>query len=574
MKAFDRIFRFAHPTRPILTWADAILLFILGTTLCAGVLMAEHTPKVIKGIEISLSPIALPYYACLSMLRMTAAYLLSLVFTLTYGYMALRSKRAEAFLLPVLDILQSVPILSFLPVVLLSLAAIIPQGLAAEIAAIVLIFTSQAWNMTFVWYQSLTTQPNELKEACRVFRFNGWMRFRILDLPFGMVGLIWNSMMSWAGGWFFLMASEMFNVSGKDFRLPGLGAYLQEAANKGNQTAIFYGVTVLIVIIVVLDQFLWRPLLAWSDRFRVEMTEGDQAPQSWFYDVLATSQIAEWFREKYTRPGTEKLDGWLAGEITETFSLAPVKTATTWGIRLLIGGIAVGLVIGVVKTATLLFTVKPWEWIFIFVGVMTTFLRVATALILSLAWTIPVGVAIGTNRKVADWLQPIAQIAASVPPTALYPAVLLWVLALPHGLEFAAVVLMILGTQWYLLFNIIAGSSAIPQDLRNTARILQLPRFEFWRTLILPALFPYIVTGAIAASGGAWNASVVAEYVTAGGEAHQVPGIGAAIADATANSNYPALLGGTLVMILTVVAINRLFWRRLYRLAEERYRID
>jgi NitT/TauT family transport system permease protein len=576
MKAFDRIFRIVQPSRPVFTWADAVLLLFLGSILVVAVIMADksHHAAVIAGPDISLSPLILPYYASLSVLRMAAAYLLSLLFTIIYGYQALRSKRAEQVLLPVLDILQSVPILSYLPLVLLALSAVIPTSIAVEITAIVLIFTSQVWNMTFVWYQSLTTQPNELREACRVYRFTGWMRFRVLDLPFGTIGLVWNSMMSWAGGWFFLMAAEGFTVGGKDFRLPGLGSYLQEAASKESTIAMCYGLGTLLLIIIGMDQLVWRPLLAWSDRFRVEMTEGDQAPESWFYNLLVKSNITTYVREKYIKPATEWMDGSFAREVEETFELAPVRTARVWFFWMFVVALAIGLVLAAGYMVYEMTLVKGSEWAGIALGILVTFVRVAVALTISLAWTIPIGVAIGTNRKLADWLQPVAQVAASVPATALFPALLLFALKFSYGLQVAVIVLLLLGTQWYLLFNIIAGASAIPQDLRNTARILQLPKWEFWKTLILPALFPYIVTGAITASGGAWNATVVAEYVLIGGKPYHVTGIGGSIAEATAASNYPVVFAATVCMIVTVVAINRFVWRRLYHLAEVRYRID
>ena len=542
--------------------------------LYAGVRLAREASAVISGPVISLSPSALPLYAGLSLGRMTAAYVLSFIFSLGYGYLAAYNRHAERVLLPILDVLQSVPILSFLPVVLLSLSAVLPQYLAAELASIVLIFTSQAWNMTFAWYQSLITLPKELREASTVFNLNPFLRFKILELPFAAISLIWNSMMSWSGGWFFLMAAEIFSVGQRDFRLPGLGAYLHEAANQGDFTAILWGLSTLVLLIVALDQLLWRPLLAWSDRFKLEMVEGDKAPTSWFYDALLDSRLVNWLVQKLYQRLSERLDTFLGR--TFPFPGEPVadKVGRPWFLYIIGIMFGIGFLYGAYGAGQMLLSLDLKQYGQIGLGVLTTLLRVVAALIFAFAWTVPLGVAIGTNPRLAAILQPLAQIAASLPATALFPVVLLFVLGLPGGLNLAAILLMLMGTQWYLLFNIIAGAAAIPQDLKYTAVLLHMSRWERWRTLILPALFPYIITGGIAASGGAWNASIVAEYVQFGGRTLHTIGIGALIAEATAAGNYPMLLASTLSMIVTVVIINRFWWRRLYRLAEENYRME
>lgn len=557
----------------LFTLGDAIVLVLIAVLLYAGVVLAVKAPPSVKGPSISLEPGALPWYTLLSIGRMAAAYALSLLFTLLYGRAAAYNKRAERLLMPLLDVLQSVPILSFLPVVLLSLSAILPEALAAELASIVLIFTSQVWNMTFGWYQSLTTIPKELNEASKIFRLNTWLRFRFLELPFGMITLIWNSMMSWAGGWFFLMAAEIFTVGERDFRLPGLGSYLQEAANQGNLQAILWGLITLILTIVVLDQLIWRPLLAWSDRFKLEMVESDNPPTSWFFDLLNSARLTNWFHDHVLSPLTERIDLWMVrrypmrdheGQVAQPF------TPTILLGILLVGG----LLYGGFRTGQMLLSLPVDQWLAIGIGVGATLIRVLIALLIALVWTIPVGVAIGTQPRLATLLQPIVQIAASVPATAIFPVILLFFLALPGGLNLAAILLMLMGTQWYLLFNIIAGASAIPQDLKFTSALLRLTSWQRWRTLILPAIFPYLVTGAITASGGAWNASIVAEYVTFGGATHSTVGIGALIAQATVHGDYALLLAATLSMVLTVVLINRLWWRRLYLIAEEKYRME
>jgi NitT/TauT family transport system permease protein len=553
-------------------WGDAVVLLGLAVALYVGVRLAFGAPEVIRGRSISLSPAVLPYYVALSLGRMTAAYALSLAFTLVYGYKAAFDRRARRLLLPLLDVLQSVPILSFLPVVLLSLTAMLPQSVAVELAAIVLIFTSQVWNMTFAWYQSLRTVPRELREAGRIFQLRGLLRLTTIELPFAAIGLIWNSMMSWAGGWFFLMAAEIFTVGQRDFRLPGLGAYLSEAAASGNGRAIAYGATTLVIVIVALDQLVWRPLLAWADRFKVEFVESADPPRSWFYNVLLASRLFAAFRVHL-----HALLQWIA-ERTEKAVPSPAPSPEPERRRTIPRLLSIlaagGLAYGAFRASTMLVGVPLREWGQIGIGALATFLRVMSALAIALVWTVPLGVAIGFNPRLARWCQPVVQIAASVPATALFPVLLVAVLRLAGGMNLAAIVLMLMGTQWYLLFNVIAGATAIPQDLKYSTALLGMGRVDRWRTLILPSLFPYLVTGAITSSGGAWNASIVAEYSTFGGRTVQTTGLGALISQATAEGAYPLLLAATLTMILIVTLFNRLVWRRLYRLAEDRYRME
>jgi len=566
----------ALPQTPPFTIGDGLILLGLATLLYAGARLAFNAPTIVTGPDITLSPFALPWYAFLSVGRMMAAYLLSLVFSLFYGYAAARNRTARSVLMPVLDVLQSVPILSFLPVVLLSLTAVLPDQFATEIAAIVLIFTSQAWNMTFSFYQSMTTLPTELREASSIFRLNAWLRFKTLELPFAAIGLLWNSMMSWSGGWFFLMAAEIFSVGSRDFRLPGLGSYLQMAANTGNISAVLWGVATLVTVIVLLDQFVWRPLIAWADKFKVEMVEGDEPPTSWFLDVLSRSWIMEQFGARVWTPFSELLDMKLRIGSGDTVSALEPSTNGKPSFAVIAFGFIFALIAfyGGYRAMTLLITLPATAWWQLVVGVLATLARVIVSLIITLLWTIPLGVAIGTNRKLANILQPIVQVVASIPATALFPILLLALLQTSGGLNIAAILLMLMGTQWYLLFNIIAGAAAIPLDLRYTTDMLRLSTWDRWRTLFLPALFPYIVTGAITASGGAWNASIVAEHVQFGGQTHSTIGIGAVIAQATSDGNYALLLASTLALILTVVFINRAFWLRLYHVAEERYRME
>ena len=359
----------------------------------------------------------------------------------------------------------------------------------------------------------------------------------------------------------------------RDFRLPGLGAYLQEAANQGDTRAILWGIGTLVLVIVALDQLVWRPLLAWADRFKLETVEGENLPTSWFYDLLRSAHILERLSQGVWRPLSERVDAWFIRRAAAAEARVE-KSGRPYLLYLLALLLGLGLAYGAVRAALMLATVPAHQWGEIGLGVLATLLRVSVSLLIALAWTIPVGVAIGTNPRAATYLQPVVQVVASVPATALFPVFLLFIVGLPGGLNIAAVVLMLTGTQWYLLFNVIAGASAIPQDLKYTSALIGLSRWERWRTLILPGLFPYIITGAITASGGAWNASIVAEHVEFGGRTLFTPGIGALIARATGTGDYPLLLAATLTMVLAVVLINRTLWRRLYRLAEERFRME
>ncbi|MEI6260426.1 MAG: ABC transporter permease subunit [Deltaproteobacteria bacterium] len=564
----------AFPPKPAFTIGDGLILLGLAAILYGGIRLAFDAPSVVSGPEISLSPSALPWYALLSVGRMAIAYFLSLLFSLFYGYAAARNPAARKVLMPVLDVLQSVPILSFLPVVLLSLSAIFPEHIATEISAIVLIFTSQAWNITFSFYQSITTIPSELKEASAIFRFSSWLRFRALELPFAAIGLIWNSMMSWSGGWFFLMAAEIFHVGSHDFRLPGLGSYLKTAAAQGNLMAVLEGTGVLILVVVLLDQFIWRPLLAWADKFKIEMVEGDEEPSSWFLDILSRSWLMDFFQRRIS-PLNEWLDMSFQGK--DATDIAPITSLDSkrpaWQIALAVT-VLLAIIYGSFMAIALMTTLSLKDWIELGVGLLATLARVFSSLVIAMLWTIPVGVAIGTNRRLASLLQPLVQVVAAIPATALFPMLLLALLRVYGGLNIAAIALMLMGTQWYLLFNVIAGAAAIPQDLRFTTDLLGLSVLDRWRTLIIPGIFPYIITGSITASGGAWNASIVAEYVEFGGKTYATTGIGATIARATGTGNYALLLAGTLVLVISVILINRLFWQRLYRLAEERYRME
>ncbi len=559
-----------------ISYLPDLLMFGAGIALFYGVLMVGRTwfGPITQEVEISRSPWALVAHAGYSLLRITIAYVLSLGFTLVYGYVAAYNPRAERFMIPLLDVLQSIPVLSFLPGVMLAMVALFPgRQLGVEAGAILLIFTGQVWNMAFSFYASLKSIPKEMREAAKIYQFSWWQRFIEMELPFAAIGLVWNSMMSVAGGWFFLMACEMFVLGARDFRLPGLGSYLQTAASAGDTRSILYGVGTMVAVIVLLDQFIWRPVIAWAEKFKVEQVESTDAPRSWVLDLIRHSRSLEQIRKKTVRPLTERVMLYFSRERSgdEIEKRSPWKI---WLTRILAVIALAAMSYGVVRVVMILTGLQKAEVHEALLGLGATFLRVNLALLLGALWTIPAGVAIGFNPRLARIAQPLAQIAASVPATALFPVVLLLLIRVGGGLGIGSVVLLLLGTQWYILFNVIAGAIAIPTDLKECCSVFRLDGIQRWKKLILPGIFPYLVTGMVTASGGAWNASIVAEYFHFKGQIYTTVGLGATISQATDAGNFDLLLAATMMMAATVVTINRLVWRRLYALAETRYRLE
>jgi NitT/TauT family transport system permease protein len=525
--------------------------------------------------EISLSPAALPKYALFSVLRIVAAYLISFVFTLVYGYTAAYNRRAEKFMVPLLDTLQSIPVLSFLPPVMIAMVALFPsRQLGVELGSILLIFTGQVWNMTFSFYSSLKTIPTEMREAAIAYRLSWWQRFWQLELPQAAIGLIWNSMMSVAGGWFFLMACEMFVLGSRDFRLPGLGSYLQTAANAGNTRAILWGVMTMIGTIILLDQIVWRPVIAWATKFKMEQVGEADTPRSPILALLRGSRLLPFVNHSMLFPVREKLDLHFARELEKESVAARKGGISQWALYSILIFSGGAIAYAVAKMLAMLATLSTVEVRHIAWGAGATFLRVEVTLLLAALWTIPVGVAIGLRPRLSAVAQPIAQIAASVPATALFPIILLMLIRAGGGLGIASVLLLLLGTQWYLLFNVIAGAMAIPADLKEVCSTYRLSLTERWRTLFFPAIFPYVITGFVTASGGAWNASVVAEYCRFRGQTISTIGLGAIISQATDSANFRLLLAATVVIAMIVVTINRLVWRRLYVVAATRFNLE
>jgi NitT/TauT family transport system permease protein len=525
--------------------------------------------------EILLSPGALPKYAFFSVTRIALAYFLSLGFTLAYGYLAAYNAKAEKVLVPLLDILQSIPVLSFLPPVMLAMIGLFPhRQLGAELGSIVLIMTGQVWNMTFSFYSSLKSIPREMREASQIYRLNWWQRLWQMELPYASIGLIWNSIMSVAGGWFFLMACEMFVLGDRDLRLPGLGSYLQTAANKGDTRAIFWGLGVMIAIIVFIDLVIWRPIIAWAEKFKFEQVESAEPATSPILNLLRRSALISAVSRATTQPAREALNLHFARVEARHAKVPPKSRLGPWPLRIaaVVALAAVGY--GTFGLARMLTALKGAETLEILKGAGATFLRVESTLVLAGLWTIPVGVYVGMRPKLSAFIQPVAQVAASVPATALFPVVLLMLIRVGGGMGVGAMVLLLLGTQWYILFNVIAGSSAIPADLKEVCGIFQLNKVERWKKLILPGIFPYLITGFITASGGAWNASIVAEYFHFQGKTMSTVGLGSVISRATDDGNFHVLLAATICMAAIVVTLNRLVWRRLYRLASTRFKLE
>jgi NitT/TauT family transport system permease protein len=470
--------------------------------------------------------------------------------------------------------LQSIPVLSFLPGVMLAMIALFPsRQLGVELGAILLIFTGQVWNMAFSFYASLKSIPREMQEAARIYRFSWWQRFTEVELPFAAIGLVWNSMMSVAGGWFFLMACEMFPLGQRDFRLPGLGSYLQTAASAGDTQSILWGVGTMIAVIVLLDQFVWRPVIAWAEKFKVEQVESTNLPRSWVLNLLQHSSSLAYLRKKIWRPTRESLMSHFA-QVQVASSPKTGARWKTWAAR--IAGVpAVGLIgYAVVRVVLLMAGLTHSQAGQLALALGATFLRVNATLLIGAAWTIPAGVAIGFSPRLARVAQPLAQIAASVPATALFPVILLVLIRLGGGLGIGSIVLLLLGTQWYILFNVIAGAMAIPTDLKEACSVFGLKGWGRWRKLILPGIFPYLLTGLVTASGGAWNASILAEYIHFKGQIFSTIGLGAVISQASDDRNFRVLIASTILMSGVVVTVNRLVWRRLYALAETRYRLE
>ncbi|QBQ98211.1 ABC transporter permease subunit [Paraburkholderia pallida] len=544
---------------------------------------------VLKTEAISLDPSMLPEYALRTTLRMLAAMVASLVFTLVYGTLAAKSRRASQVLVPILDILQSVPVLGYISFTVTFFLALFPSRvLGAELAAIFAIFTSQAWNMTFSFYQSLRTVPRDLDEVSKGFHLTGWQRFWKLEVPFSMPGLIWNMMMSMSGGWFFVVASEAITVGNNTITLPGIGAYLAQAITEKNLHAVGWVILAMTVVILAYDQLLFRPLVAWADKFRMETTSSGDAPESWLLDLIRRTHLIHqllvplgWFFAKAARVPFKlpaALTALTAMPMVQRAASAPARRS---GLRSKIGDIVwaifvialtvyvVWRVVAFVRTGV---TLDEVGHVFV-LGLITLFRVLLLIAIASVIW-VPLGVLIGLRPALAEKVQPLAQFLAAFPANLLFPVFVIVIVRFHLNPDIWLSPLIVLGTQWYILFNVIAGATSYPNDYKEAAKNFRIRGWQWWRQAMLPGIFPYYVTGAITASGGAWNASIVSEFVQWGDTKVAAHGLGAYIAQTTAAGDYPKIILGIAVMSLFVTLFNRVLWRPLYTYAESKLRLD
>ena len=522
---------------------------------------------------VTLDPANLPEYALRTTLRMFAAIFASLVFTFVVATLAAKSRKAELVIVPALDILQSVPVLGFLTFTVVFFMGLFPGSqLGAECAAIFAIFTSQAWNMAFSFYQSLRTVPHDLDEASRHFRLSPWLRFWRLEVPFAAPGLIWNTMMSMSGGWFFVVASEAITVGETTLKLPGIGSWLAVAIQQEDIGAVGLAVATMAVVILAYDQLVFRPIVAWADKFRFEQTAAQQRPQSWVFDLVRRGRLIGWLfaplvwlgalslRIRFARPSRRGASPQAPGRVADIVWIAIVLAGAGYALWLVIDYLGTNLGMDDAVHAFGL-------------GFLTLTRVVVLIAIASLIW-VPIGVWIGLRPAVAERVQPVAQFLAAFPANVLFPVAVVAIVSLKLDPNIWLSPLMVLGTQWYILFNVIAGASAFPTDLREASTLFRLRSWQWWRQAILPGIFPYYVTGALTASGGSWNASIVAEVASWGDTKLTAAGLGSYIAQATEAGDYPRVVLGIAVMSIFVVTINRLLWRPLYRQAERRFRLD
>ena len=523
-------------------------------------------------IPISLSPADLPAYGLYTVLRMLAALVISFVFTLGYAWLAAHNRYAERLLVPVLDVLQSVPILGYLSITVTGFMALFPGSLVGvQMAVIFAVFTSQAWNMTFSLYQSLKTVPRDLQEAATLYRLNAWQRFWKLELPFAMPGLLWNAMMSMSGGWFFVVASEAITVGGQTVTVPGIGSYIAQAIAAKDLGAIAWAIGAMIVIILLYDTLLFRPIVAWADKFKFEMSASGEAPRSAVLDFMRRTRA---LRQLAVIPAALwALSVRLAPRVTERASPPPARRR--WGDGVFYAAVLVFSIWALARLLNVLPRDFGWPMVghVLWLGCMTGFKVFVLVTLSALIW-VPIGVWVGLRPRWAQAVQPLAQFLAAFPANLLFPLVVAAIVHWHLSVNVFTAPLMILGSMWYILFSVVGAASGIPTDMREAAQNLGLRGWLLWKRLYLPAIFPGFVTGAITASGGAWNASIVAEVVSWGGKTLVATGLGAFISQATAQGRSAQIALGVGVMSLFVILVNRLFWHRLYQLSVRRVRLD
>ena len=567
--------------------ADVIVLALILATIYALIAYGRELETPFRtAIDIDLSLYSVPYYTLFSALRGMAAFGISLLFTLIVGYWAAKSVKAERILIPLLDILQSIPVLGFLPGLVLALIALFPRtNIGLELACIIMIFTGQVWNMTFSFYSSLKSVPADFSEVSAIIGFNSWEKLRKVELPFSAMNLVWNGLMSMSGGWFFLSVCEAFTLGDKEYRLPGIGAYMATAIARGNTYAMVAGIVAMTLLIVVMDIVIWRPVLAWAHQFRLEDIPGFTVTEPLMRNLVRESTLLRWLTIMYRRRALHRSllrKGEMAAERLQPKLDARrfMKTKSRWSplliwsVRLLLSGFVVLVMYGTIRLVYTLLHVPIETWMGLLAGASFTFLRVFTCLMLGSIWTVPVGIWIGTSQHRIRLAQPVVQVLASFPAPMLYPLALaaLFVLKIPFGL--GAMFLMLLGAQWYILFNVLAGAMRIPLELKYATLLMKVPKWELWKRLYIPSVFPALVTGWVTAAGGAWNASIVAEYLLYKGKLLTTHGLGSLISVAASSANFPLLAASLTVMVAVVILLNRTVWARIYHLSQTRFRMD
>ncbi|MDF3831721.1 ABC transporter permease subunit [Cupriavidus basilensis] len=561
----------APPNRFDLALLPIILAVIVLVAFAARQMNVPYQPG--EPLDLHLDIAYLPYYLMRTSIRMLAALSASLLFSFAFAAIASKNRTAEKVMVPALDILQSIPVLGFLSITVTGFIALFPGSLVGvECAAIFAIFTSQAWNMAFSLYQSIRTIPSDLQEAAAMFRLSAWQKFWRLEVPYAMPGLLWNMMMSMSGGWFFVVASEAISVSGNDIKLPGIGSYISLAIQQQNLAAIGWAILAMLIGIVLYDQLLFRPLIAWADRFRFETMAQENEPQSWLLDLLRRS---EWVRVLLGRTAglAERTLAWRSGRKAAA-PQAGNGVRAVWFERatnliiILIAMAAMYRVMHFVRTEVGWAEVGHVLWL----GFLTMVRVIVLIALAALIW-VPIGIRIGLNPSVARIAQPVAQFLAAFPANLMFPLVVMLIARFGLNPEIWLSPLMIFGTQWYILFNVIAGASGIPTELKLAARNFGLRGWLMWKRFLIPAVFPSLLTGLVTAAGGSWNASIVSEYVSWGDHTLIATGLGSYIAEMTAKGDFPRIALGIGVMAVFVVGFNRLLWNRLYQLAQERTRL-
>lgn len=599
---------------------DLIIILLIGTLIYGLVAISQQWQAEFKPVtQINLSIWSLPKYTLFSGIRGFVAYGLSLAFTIVVGYCAAHFKRAERILIPLLDILQSIPVLGFLPALLIGLVALFPHSnTGIELAAVIMIFTGQVWNMTFSFYSSLKSVPTDFNEAATVIGLSWKQKLIKVELPYSAVGLTWNSVMSMAGGWFFLSACEAMKLGESDYRIPGVGSYMAVATEQGDTRAMVAGVVAMIVLIVAIDFFLWRPMLAWIQRFRLEDIPGAAPEEPLAQVMLRESRLMRWLRLQYRRIQFEQTHqanqaqslesqagklkspkkplpsstGVSSANVSEPASAPLVETPAQvfrrrssgfkkflikradWFGRLATAGVFFIIIFYGWHLVQMLSVLNSTDWVVLFRNTFWSMVRVFTSVLLSTIWTVPFGIWVGISNRRIRFFQPIIQLMASFPAPMLYPIMVMALFWLGFNFDVTSMFLMLFGVQWYVLFNVLAGALRIPHQLMDALELMDASTWNRWKTLYLPSVFPSLVTGWVTAAGGAWNATILAEYLPYKGKTLITSGLGASISAAVDAKNFPMLGAALTIMVAMVILLNQVVWARIYHLAQTRYRMD